>query len=468
MSRIITVNPMTRISGFMEIEVNVEHNKVIDAKCSGILFRGLERILTNKSPFDVIYLTERICGICSTAHGVASAMALENAFKIRPNNNARVLRDIMHRWEFIQNHIRHFYLYTIPDFAVTPEVAPMCSIENCDLRLPERINKKILDDYIEAVRISRLAHEALAVLGGKAPHSHGIFIGGVTQRLDSVKLMYLKSLVLQIKEFIINKMLEDVYIISNYYKDYFDIGKGHGNLLSYGVFEDYRNEGFSYLEPGVFLNGIMRPFYRSSITEGSYNTWYIGQIVRHNLFEGRTEPDRERANAHSWVKNTRYEGYHMEVGPLARMILSGNYENKVSVMDRIIARVLETKKVIEIIEGLLEIATFENIEQRAYNIPDSTRGSSLIDTTRGALSHWITIANKKISHYNISTPSAWNCSPTDENGRKGVIEAALIGTEVKNPDKPVEIGRIVRSFDPCISCATHVISDKFKPVEIII
>lgn len=468
MGRIIKLNPVTRISGFMEIEVNVENNKVIDAKCSGLLFRGFEKMLVGRSPFDAIYLTERICGICSTAHGVVSTMALENALKVTPNRNDKILRDIMHGWEFIQNHIRHFYLYTLPDFVVTPEVEPVYSIENSDLRLPEALNKKISQDYVEAIKFSRLAHEGLATLGGKAPHCHGIFVGGVTESLDASKFTYLKSLVSQIKSFIVNNMLEDVYIIANYYKDYFKIGKGYGNLLSYGVFQDYDKEGLSYVKSAVLFNGQENNFQYSKITEGISNAWYDGQIIRHNIFEGKTDPDREKLNAYTWVKNTRYEGNHMEVGPLARMILSGNYENKVSTMDRTIARVLEVKKVIEIIEGLLQQVTFDSVDQKIYEVPNSTRGSGLSDTTRGALGHWITIENKKISQYNIITPSAWNCSPTDENGKKGVIEEALIGTEIQNPEKPVEIGRIVRSFDPCISCATHVISDRFKPVEIII
>lgn len=468
MSRTITINPITRISGFMEIKVNIEGNKISDARCSGLLFRGLERVLVGRTPFDAIYLTERICGICSTAHGVASAMALESALKVIPNRNGKILRDIMHGFEFIQNHIRHFYLYTIPDFVVTPEVQPVYSIENHDLRLPEELNKKISQDYIEAIKLSRLAHEALAVIGGKAPHCHGIFVGGATQKLDASKLIYLNSLVSQMKTFIVNQMLEDIYIIAHYYKDYFEMGKGFGNLLSYGLYQDYQEEGLNYLQSAVLLNGQKKPFENTNITEGAFNTWYVGQVIRYNLFEGRTDPDRSRLEAYSWVKNTRYEGNHMEVGPLARMILSGNYENKVSSMDRTIARVLETKKIIEIIEGLLTLVTFEDVGQSIYEVPDDAKGSSLIDTTRGALGHWITIAGKKISQYNIVTPSAWNCSPTDENGKKGVIEEALIGTEIQNPDNPVEIGRIVRSFDPCISCATHVISDRFKPIEIII
>ena len=158
----------------------------------------------------------------------------------------------------------------------------------------------------------------------------------------------------------------------------------------------------------------------------------------------------------------------MEVGPLARMILSGNYENKISMMDRTIARVLEAKKVIELMDILLDRVNFQEVNQKSYEIPETARGGGMTDTTRGALGHWLSIRNKKIAHYNIITPSVWNCSPSDSNGVKGVIERALLGTEINNPEQPVEIGRIVRSFDPCISCATHITTDKFEPIEITI
>lgn len=468
MSRTITINPITRISGFMEIEVKLENNKVVDAKSSGLLFRGFEKMLIGRAPFDAIYFTERICGICSTAHSVTSTLALEAALSVHPNENDKMLRDIIHGWEFIQNHLRHFYLYTLPDFVVTPDIEPVSSAGSYDLRLPEALNKKISEHYLEAIKFSRLAHQGLAVLGGKAPHNHGVFVGGVTEGLDASRLIQLKYLVSETKAFITNKMLEDVNIIADYYKDYFKIGRGYGNLMSYGVFHTYKEKEVSYVNPAVLLKDQVKPFDERKITENIYNSWYKGEVIQDNLFEEFTEDDMDKAQAYSFVKAPRYEGNAMEVGPLARMILSGNYANKISMMDRTIARVLEAKKVIEIIEGLLERASFQPAAQRQYEIPDSSRGGGLMDTTRGSLAHWVSIENKVIDHYNIITPSSWNCSPTDSRGIRGVIEQALIGTEIQNPEQPVEIGRIVRSFDPCISCATHIVSDRFKPMEIII
>lgn len=87
MGKIITIDPITRISGFLEIKVKVEDNIIVDGETSGLLFRGFEKMLEGRPPLDSIYFTERICGICSTAHATASTLALENALNITPSIN---------------------------------------------------------------------------------------------------------------------------------------------------------------------------------------------------------------------------------------------------------------------------------------------------------------------------------------------------------------------------------------------
>jgi hydrogenase large subunit len=109
MTQRIVLNPVTRISGFMEIDAAIDNNRVVDAKTKGLLFRGFEKMLNGRNPFDAVYYTQRICGICSTAHSVASTLALEDAIGIVPSEQGRYLRDILHGCEFPQNHIRHFY-----------------------------------------------------------------------------------------------------------------------------------------------------------------------------------------------------------------------------------------------------------------------------------------------------------------------------------------------------------------------
>jgi hydrogenase large subunit len=445
MSERIIINPVTRISGFMEIEAEVEYNLISDARTKGLMFRGFEKMLIGRSPFDAVYFTERICGICSTAHAVASSMALESAMGLIPSEQGRYLRDIIHACEFLQNHLRHFFQYTLPDYVRLPDNYPLFRTNHDDYRLPKSINDKMVSDYFESLNLSRSAHEMLAILGGKAPHNHGAFIGGITTQATVDKIIAIKSILNRITLFINDKMIPDVYKISEYYPEYYHIGKGYGNLLSYGCFDNYKELGTLYVKPLVYSDNSITAFDPSLILQEKEYAWY----------DENSEPDINKPKAYSFVKAPRYNNMPFEVGPLARQWLSGEYTNGISVMDRTIARVLEAGKIASVMNILLENLIPDVFVQQEYTIPENSFGSGLVDTTRGALGHWIGIKNSKISFYQIITPSAWNLS-TQTGNVKGTADMALIGSPVKNVREPVEIGRIIRSFDPCISCATHV------------
>ncbi|SUJ03466.1 Periplasmic [NiFeSe] hydrogenase large subunit [Sporosarcina pasteurii] len=353
MSKRIVINPLTRISGFMEIDVMVDQNRVVDVKTKGNLFRGFEQMLIGRSPFDAVYFTQRICGICSAAHSMASSLALEDALNIEPMEQGRYLRDIIHCCEFLQNHIRHFYQYTVPDF-VKIEQNTLFQSDHNDFRLPKNINDRIAKHYFDSLTFSRLAHEMLAVLGGKAPHNHGVFIGGVTTQATAEKIVHIDSILTKIIRFIDDKMIPDVYDIANFYKDYFHLGGGYGNLLTYGAFNDYKELGTLYVDPLVFTKGTVEAFDENNIQEKIDYAYFKSVNNSNEPSEEVTEPDMDKENAYSWVKAPRYNGLPFEVGPLARLILSGAYENRISAMDRTIARALETKKIAEIMKILIQ------------------------------------------------------------------------------------------------------------------
>ncbi len=469
MTKRIVINPVTRISGFMEIDATIENNTVVDVKTEGLLFRGFEKMLAGRNPFDAVYFTQRICGICSTAHSMASTLALEAAMGVVPTEQGRYLRDILHGCEFLQNHIRHFYQYTIPDFVRLPDKYPLFVTDHNDYRLHKNKNDEIAAHYFESLDISRSAHEMLAVLGGKAPHNHGIFVGGITTQATTDRIIKIKSILHSIQQFIIGRMIPDAYTTAQYYSDYYKIGAGYGNLLSYGCFNGYKELGTLYVNPLVNSQGKMSVFNPGEITEEIDYSWYQDKMDEYKPMDTVPEADMSKRQGYSWVKAPRYNGMPYEVGPLARQWLSGEYRNGISTMDRTIARVLEAKKIAEILSILIENLIPGVSVQKEYAIPTSSAGAGLIDTTRGALGHWLKIDNEKLSFYQIITPSAWNLSTRGNNNLRGTSEQALVGTTIQNLDNPVELGRIIRSFDPCVSCATHVYSkgECIKSIQVV-
>lgn len=466
MATTITVNPVTRISGFLEIKAEVENRIIVDARSSGLLFRGFERMLQGRAPLDAVYFTQRICGICSAAHSMASSLALEAAMAVQPDINSRMIREFVHGCEFIQNHLRHFYQYTLPDFVKGPDINPLYGVTHKDFRLPKYLNEELSQHYVHSLDYSRQAHELLVTLGGKAPHNHGVFVGGITSDIDISKYTKLKSILDGIKQFVDGAMIEDCTIIGQYYPEYYNMGTGNKNLMTYGVFNYPEFKDIYYVGPAVYADGKREELVPALIEEDIKRSWYTAADNKNKPEGAYTEADADKPGAYSWVKAPRYKDLPMEVGPLARMYISGEYTRGISTMDRTMARVLEVRKIIGIMQNILGRIHEYQTQQRQYVMPNKAFGRGLVDTTRGALGHWISIEDKSIKNYGIITPSVWNLSPRDNLGTRGTVESALIGTAIEDIRNPIEIGRIVRSFDPCVSCATHVYGKNMDSFEI--
>jgi hydrogenase large subunit len=180
--------------------------------------------------------------------------------------------------------------------------------------------------------------------------------------------------------------------------------------------------------------------------------------------------------AYSWLKAPRYKNLPCEAGPLARMWVNGDYRQGISVMDRPMARALEAQKVANAMLGWLDQITEGASEYTPVTTPFSKSGEGLTEAPRGALGHWLTTAastalapngQTAISSYQVITPTCWNASPKDTSGVRGPLEQALVGTPVSVAAQPVEVLRVVHSFDPCMSCAVHVMRPDGKPVTIL-
>jgi Ni,Fe-hydrogenase I large subunit len=451
----ISIDPITRIEGHLKIEVDVDNGKVIDARSIGTLWRGFETILKGRDPRDAQMITQRICGVCPISHGMAATLCLDEAFGVKPPSNGRIIRNLILGGNYLQSHILHFYHLAALDFVVGPDVAPFIPRYKGDYLLPKAVNDAAVQHYIQALDMRLKAHELVALWAGKVPMAQSITPGGVSQTVSVDKIASTLWRIRELKDFINNVYIPDVLAVAGVYKDYATVGVGYKNFLAYGVFpqDDGGNE---LLKRGRFTSGIDLDVDQVKITEDVAFSWYKDEIGRKHPLDGMTDPDRNKDKAYSWVKAPRYDGIPHEVGPLARMWINGDYRKGASLLDRHASRALEAKKIAEAMEKwVLELKPGEPVFT-PFQIPASGTGVGMTEAARGALGHWIRIEDKKIINYQVVVPSTWNLSPRDEDLQRGPVEEALIGTPVVDADNPIEVARVVRSFDPCLACAIHL------------
>jgi hydrogenase large subunit len=506
----IVIDPVTRIEGHLKIEVVVEDGEVKDASSSGLLFRGIEVILRGRHPLDAQRYTQRICGVCPTSHSTAATLNLDSAFGIADQipDNGRIIRNLILGAAHIADHILHFYhlaaldyvdvtkvleyegsdpvLGSLKSFAQRGELGPFVPRYEGDYRLPDATNIELLNHYVKALEMRRKGQEMLAIFGGKMPHNYAIVPGGVTEHPTVDKMTSFLWKLNELRDFVDGVYIPDVLTVAEAYGDYFGIGAGCGNLLSYGSYELDGKEPDLTVRKRLYKQGTTT----ADLKVGKLDTEKIAEQVRHSWYEdstsgkhpsrGETRPELEKKEGYSWIKAPRYEGEVYEVGPLARIMVTyadgdatvkalvdstlsrfnASTEAMFSVLGRHAARALDTKIVADSMPAwLLELEPGEPVCV-PHEIPDESTGMGLTEGARGALGHWIEIKDKKIANYQCVVPSTWNLSPKDDEDQRGPVEQALIGTKVRDEENPFEVVRIVRAFDPCIACAVHLITPK--------
>ncbi|HET9405635.1 MAG TPA: nickel-dependent hydrogenase large subunit [Candidatus Sulfotelmatobacter sp.] len=562
MARIV-IDPVTRIEGHLRIEAEVNGGAVTDAWSSGTMFRGIELILRGRDPREAWIWTQRICGVCTTVHALTSVRAVEDALGIEVPENANLIRNIIAASQYVQDHVIHFYhlhaldwvdvtLALKADPAKTSQLAESISpwpkssktyfkavqdkvkalVESKQLslfssgywghpayHLPPEANLLAVAHYIEALEFQKDYIRIHAVLGGKNPHLQTYLVGGMSTSMDPnepgatinpERVTLLTELAAKGQEFVDQVYVPDVLAVANFYRDWFGLGEGLGNFLSYG---DYPQGGVKdparfYLQRGAIFGhdlSKVHPVDPAQVSEYVTHSWYEygdGDQQGKNPYQGETKPKYtgpkppfEHLNVdqkYSWLKAPRYQDRPMEVGPLSRMVIayaSGHPDVKpvvdavlaklnapatalFSTLGRIAARAIEakvmagqvTKWVAELGDQLghgdLRIHNGEKWDPDTW--PKQAQGWGFHEAPRGALGHWVHIEDKKIQNYQCVVPTTWNAGPRDGKGQRGAYEAALLKTPIADPERPVEILRTVHSFDPCLACAVHVVDGRGK------
>ncbi len=462
----VAIDPVTRIEGHLKAEVEVKDGKVVDARVFGGMYRGFEQILIGRDPRDASQITQRICGVCPTAHATASAMALDDAFNVKLTDNGRIARNLILGANYIQSHILHFYHLAALDYVNGPDVAPFIPrYKNNDVRVDKATNDVAVGQYLEALEMRKICHEMVALLGGKMPHVQGIVVGGTTEIPTREALNKFAGRFKIVKKFVMEKYIPIVYLLAGPYGDLLKTGGGYGNCVAWGVFP-MDNNGTNLLKSGVYTDGKDAPVDPELIKEYVKYSYFDDATTGLNPREGRTIPDPHKAGAYSFVKSPRYNGKPHEGGPTARMWVDNPAMSSIgqkalgvknfrdigdaafSILGRHVARAEETAIVCDGVEQWLSEVQPGKETFVPAPIPESAEGLGMTEAPRGALLHYVNIKNKVIANYQVTSATLWNANPMDDMGQRGPMEEALIGVPVPDVENPVNVGRLIRSFDP--------------------
>lgn len=453
-----TIDPVTRLEGHLRIQVDIDlvgaEFKVIDARASGTMFRGFEVILQGRPPEDAPYLTQRVCGVCPISHAIAAVNALDACGNSPIPANARALRNLVHAQEFVHSHLLHFYQLGLLDYVQGPDRLPFRPHWSSDRRISGKAAEPYADHYVAALDARRQMHEFGALFAGKMPHAPAIVAGGFTGTPRPERIKEARQLLSTVEQFVAGTWQEDLESLSEVYSDYLEIGRGRGNLLAFGGLP--QSDGKLTFMPGRIedASSSVEAMDPSLILEHVKYSWLEG--ANHHPAIGETLPKFPKGEAYSWIKAPRYEDRSYELGAIARLWINGEYNRGVSVLDRYHARHKESLKLLRTMKTWLDELVSDAPVYVAPSLPADGEGAGLTEAARGALGHWLTLSEGKLSRYQIITPTCWNASPRDSTGERGSLEEALVGTVVEHPEEPIEVLRVVHSFDPCLACAVHV------------
>lgn len=475
MTKTLLVGPFNRVEGDLEIRLEVADGRVTGAYANSPMFRGFERMMIGKGPEDALTITPRICGICSISQSAAAALALADLAGAEMAPEGARVAALLHGVENLLDHLTHFYLFFMPDFARSGYAGRAWH---------ERVQARFLAGQGSGTRAAVAARAELfhvvGLLGGKWPHTLAIQPGGVTRAPSVRDKARIGAWLAGFRRFLEREVfgapleafdtLADVAGLERWSTGdaglflevaqdtgLAGLGRGPGRYMSFGAYPVPEGRLF---RRGMWQDGAVGPVDETAIVEDLTHAWMLGEAAHPSA--GETRPDAAmRADAYSWCKAPRLGGETVEVGALARQIVDGHplavaLAGEGGVRARVAGRLLEIARTQIVLEGLLAGIAPEKPFMTDVALPRDGSGVGLVEAARGSLGHWLSVAGGRISSYQIVAPTTWNFSPRDGGGVPGPVEAALVGAEVLDgEDTPLAVQHVVRSFDPCMVCTVH-------------
>ena len=387
----------------------------------------------------------------------------------------------------------------------TSPLTPRYEPDEFSVNDPETVTT-LVSHYLRAIELKAKSQKMLNYITGIQPHPNTITVGGCTANPSREQLLNLRELWQEQADFVNNVYVPDVIAVGTgplFPLAAAGLGATNGNYLCYPMLpqdasqspDDYSFGGSNHMFKGGVIRGTdtqgpitdvntlnIHPVDYSMITESVTHSWYNypqGITALHPA-SGVTEFNTTKENAYSFLKAPRYASQPMEVGPLARGLVNKypalvdffNAGGREGVVARHLCRAIQTKMIIDDgitwLDRLIELRTagpLMGMNEKA--VPKSAQGFGVWDAPRGALGHWVEVDNHRIKNYQMVVPSTWNAGPRDEVEQRGPYEQSLIGVPVPDTDNPINIVRVIRSFDPCLACAVHLIDPHTNDIKVI-
>ncbi|MEN8188745.1 MAG: nickel-dependent hydrogenase large subunit [Thermodesulfobacteriota bacterium] len=480
-----------RVEGDLEVKATIDNGVVTDAWMIGTMYRGIERMMTGRGSLDGLVITPRVCGICSTSHLLAAARALENLSGAAVAHNGRLIRHLVLAVEKLQSDVRHVFLMFAVDLA-----NEKYSDQPLYAEAVKRFQPFSGTSVIEVIQASRKLPEIIAILGGQWPHSSFVVPGGITSEPSESDLRQCLMLLKEFYRWYENRVLGcsverwqqvstpaqldswleesdshrngDLGFLIRCCREYglTTMGQGHGSFLAVPEHGSLGIKSAGAVSGGFISNEQNTGFAEEQVSEQLRYCHYNESVKDgHPLENGAPPRFIDDSEKYSWAKAPRYNGQPAETGPLAELMVNGDplfqalvEEQGSSVLVRELARITRPARLLPLMEQWCgDVDMKAPFYQSAGEIVEG-EGGGLVQAPRGFLGHWLQLSGGRIEHYQIISPTTWNGSPRDDQSVRGPIEEALIGTPVADPDNPVEIGHVVRSFDLCMVCSVHSVS----------
>lgn len=457
----IEISPVTRIEGHAKITVQLDDSgSVSDAHFHVMEIRGFEKFLEGAAVEEAPRITPRICGICQTAHHLAAAKATDSIFGLQPPETAKKLRELMLLGQYIHSHSLHFYFLGAPDLVMGPESDPATRNVVGILKKDPALAKMAIDTR-------KIGQTITGIVGGKPISPVTAIPGGQSKALTEEERIKLLSEAKSAVEFV-----------------------EKGVEVAKPLFEQY-SEAIEMLGPveshfGALSNNGNIEFYDAPVKVIDKAGNQVHQ------FEANDYLDYIEEKVQPWsylkfpyLKQIGFPEGNYRVGPLARLniaqsiptekasALFGEFKDKYGIAQNALlyhyARLIELMYASERAVQLLEDDSITGTDLRqglseplmtkaeAKGSSETKRGVGMIEATRGILIHdYETDAAGFINRANLIVSTGQNNLSMDIGVRE-TAKAMIKGEEVSEGLKN-QLEMIVRAYDPCLSCATHMIN----------